>query len=87
MTWDGSQLNTATITSRLGGNLRLRSYVPLKGEGLTPAKGDNPNPLFEVAPVKTPVISSEITPRHPIIRKVYEYDLPTVPGGVYTITR
>lgn len=87
MTWDGSQLNTATITSRLGGNLRLRSYVPLKGEGLTPAKGDNPNPLFEVAPVKTPVISSEITPRHPIIRKVYEYDLPTVAGGVYTITR
>jgi len=87
MTWDGGQLNTATITSRLGGNLRLRSYVPLKGEGLIPAKGDNPNQLFEVAPVKTPLISSEITPRHPMLRQVYEYDLPTTPGNTYTITR
>lgn len=87
MTWDGSQLNTATITSRLGGNLRLRSYVPLKGDGLKPAKGDNPNPLFEVAPVKSPLISSEITPRHPILRQVYEYDLTTTPGSTYTITR
>ncbi|MDE6683780.1 MAG: glycoside hydrolase family 95 protein, partial [Duncaniella sp.] len=87
MKWDGGQLNTATITSRLGGNLRLRSFVPLKGEGLVPAKGENPNPLFEVAPVKDALISSEITPRHPILRQVYEYDLQTVPGGTYTVTR
>lgn len=87
MKWDGGQLNTATITSRLGGNLRLRSFVPLKGDGLVPAKGENPNPLFEVAPVKDALISSEITPRHPILRQVYEYDLQTVPGGTYTVTR
>lgn len=87
MKWDGGQLNTATITSRLGGNLRLRSYVPLKGEGLKEAKGDNPNPLFEVADVKEPLVSGEIIPRHPILRHVYEYDLATTPGGVYTVTR
>ena len=87
MKWDGGQLNTATITSRLGGNLRLRSYVPLKGEGLVPAKGENPNPLFDVAPVKDAIISAEITPRHPILRQVYEYDLMTTPGATYTVTR
>ena len=87
MTWDGGQLNTATITSRLGGNLRLRSYIPLKGEGLIPAQGENPNPLFFVPEVKEAVISPEITVRHPIIRKVYEYDLNTHPGTIYTVTR
>ena len=87
MTWDGGQLNTATITSRLGGNLRLRSYVPLKGEGLVPAQGPNPNPLFFVPEVKDALISPEITPRHPILRQVYEYDLPTLPGVTYTVSR
>ncbi|MCM1521595.1 MAG: glycoside hydrolase N-terminal domain-containing protein [Muribaculaceae bacterium] len=87
MTWDGSQPLTATITSRLGGNLRLRSYVPLKGEGLTEASGENTNPLFSHPEVKTPIISDEITPRHPQVKRVYEYDLSTVPGGVYKISR
>lgn len=87
MTWDGGQLNTATITSTVGGNLRLRSYVPLHGEGLTPASGVNPNPLFYTADVKEPLISDEITPRYPILRQVYEYDLSTTPGATYTITR
>lgn len=87
MDWDGGQLNTATITSRLGGNLRLRSFVPLKGEGLIPATGENPNHLFKKAPIKAPLISSEITPQSPIVPKVYEYDLPTAPGQTYIITR
>ena len=87
MTWDGGQLNTATITSRLGGNLRLRSYIPLKGEGLIPAQGENSNPLFFVPEVKEAIISPEITVRHPIIRKAYEYDLNTHPGTIYTVTR
>ncbi len=87
MDWDGGQLNTATVTSRLGGNLRLRSFVPLKGEGLIPATGENPNHLFKKAPIKAPLISSEITPQSPIVPKVYEYDLPTAPGQTYIITR
>ena len=34
------------IHSRLGGNLRLRSYVHLRGVGLKEAKGKNPNEYY-----------------------------------------
>ncbi|WP_300725017.1 glycoside hydrolase family 95 protein [uncultured Bacteroides sp.] len=87
MEWDGVQLAKATIHSRLGGNLRLRSFVPLKGEGLNPAEGTNPNPLFKQAAIKEPLVSKEITPQYPIIPKVYEYDLMTKPGKDYVVTR
>lgn len=87
MDWDGAQLSAAKIHSRLGGNLRLRSYVPLKGEGLKPASGKNPNPLFVQAKIKEPLVSEEINPQYPIIPKVYEYDLATEAGKDYEITR
>ena len=77
MDWNGVQLDTAKIHSRIGGNLRLRSYVPLKGEGLKPASGTNPNPLFRQAAIKEPLVSKEINPQYPVIPRVYEYDLAT----------
>lgn len=87
MDWNGVQLNTAKIHSRIGGNLRLRSYVPLKGEGLKPASGTNPNPLFRQAAIKDPLVSKEINPQYPVIPRVYEYDLATEAGKDYVVTR
>ncbi|MDD4638065.1 MAG: glycoside hydrolase family 95 protein, partial [Bacteroidales bacterium] len=87
MEWDGAQLKEAKILSKLGGNLRIRSYVPLKGEGLTPAKGDNPNPLFETAAIKKPLVSDKINPQQPLLYKVYEYDIQTTPGKTYRLNR
>lgn len=87
MDWNGVQLNTAKIYSRIGGNLRLRSYVPLKGEGLKPASGTNPNPLFRQATIKDPLVSKEINPQYPVIPRVYEYDLATEAGKDYVVTR
>lgn len=87
MDWNGVQLNTAKIHSRIGGNLRLRSYVPLKGEGLKPALGTNPNPLFRQATIKDPLVSKEINPQYPVIPRVYEYDLATEAGKDYVVTR
>lgn len=87
MDWNGVQLNTAKIHSRIGGNLRLRSYVPLKGEGLKPASGTNPNPLFRQATIKDPLVSKEINPQYPVIPRVYEYDLATGAGKDYVVTR
>ena len=55
MNWNGVQLDKAKIHSRLGGNLRLRSYVPLRGVGLKEAKGKNPNEYYMQAEIKEPL--------------------------------
>ena len=85
--WEGQQLSTATITSRLGGILRLRSYVPLKGEGLRPAEGDVDNEFYTVPEIRTPLVSEKIKPQQPMLYKVYEYDIETVEGQTYTFVR
>lgn len=84
--WNGQQISKVTISSQLGGNLRIRSYVPLKGEGLTPAKGYNKNPFYELPYVKQPMISSKIKVQQPILYKTYEYDIMTTAGQQYTFT-
>ncbi len=89
MDWAGAQLKEARIHSRIGGTLRIRSYVPLKGEGLKPASGPCPNP-FNATPstLSAPLVSAELEyPEYPLLNKVYEYDIETVPGGDYTFTR
>lgn len=83
MTWADNKLKTATIKSTIGGNLRIRTYAPIKG--YKPAKGENPNPLFVITPTPTAKISEKITPKQPELKKVYEYDIPTVAGKVYNI--
>lgn len=60
MDWDGGELTTATVISRIGGNLRIRSYVPLEGVGLKEAKGDNPNPLMKRGNIKEPLVACRI---------------------------
>jgi alpha-L-fucosidase 2 len=87
MEWDNGELLTTSITSKLGGNMRLRSYVPLEGAGLTQAKGINPNTLYPVANIKEPLISKEIKPQYPLLYKVFEYDVNTHPGKTYGFTR
>lgn len=87
MEWDGVQLEKATIHSRNGGNLRLRSYVPLKGEGLQIAKGENKNLIYQTASIKEPLVSKSINPQLPMLYKVYEYDVMTEAGKSYKFER
>lgn len=87
MEWDGVQLSKATIYARLGGNLRLRSYVPLKGDGLREAKGENTNFAFRRAQIKEPLVAKELNPQYPLLYKVYEYDIMTEPGKTYSFER
>ena len=83
-TWNGAKLSTAVVRSTIGGKLRLRSYVPLKGKGLTKAEGDCPNPLFAPAAVSNPLRSKELKDFKQLsLRKVYEYDIETVAGQTY----
>mgnify|MGYP002623832929 CR=1 FL=1 len=84
--WADGQLTRAIIESTIGGTIRLRSYQELKGLGLREANGDCPNPLLAPAEVKEPLLSPELSVApHPMLRKVYEYDLETVSGGKYEI--
>lgn len=84
MKWHGGKLAMATVRSDIGGTLRLRSYVPLKGKGLRPAKGACPNDLLRSAEIQQPIVSPESkTDIEAHVPKVYEYDIDTKPGRVY----
>ena len=87
MVWDGGELTTATVTSRIGGNLRIRSYVPLESTGLKEAKGDNPNPLMKRGAIKEPLVAAGLRAQYPLLYKIYEYDIQTQPGEKYTLHR
>lgn len=87
MDWDGGELTTATVISRIGGNLRIRSYVPLEGVGLKEAKGDNPNPLMKRGNIKEPLVAAGLRAQYPLLYKIYEYDIQTQPGEKYTLHR
>ena len=86
--WQDGALQTATIRSSIGGTLRVRSYVPLKGQGLKPATGDCPNPLLAPAQIREPLHSPALKDFTLLpLRKIYEYDINTVAGGAYDLTK
>lgn len=82
--WASGRLQKVRLRSTLGGVIRLRSYVPLKG--LQEAQGDCPNDLLTPADVKKPLKSPKLDVQTvPTLRKIYEYDLPTKAGKTYNI--
>ncbi len=85
--WENGELSSATITSRLGGNLRIRSHVPVKGKGVKPAKGENPNPFYKTPGIAQPIISQEVRIAPVTLRKIYEYDIRTRRGEIIVISR
>lgn len=86
MKWSKGELTEAAIFSRIGGKLRLRSYVPLKGDGLFAATGECDNELLKPAVIREPLKSAELTEFKQVpIKKVYEYDVMTKPGKIYKV--
>jgi alpha-L-fucosidase 2 len=83
--WNNGEIASAEIKSSLGGNCRLRSYVPLKGKGLKEASGQNPNKFYETPDTSKPLIHSEISASSLTQKKVYEYDIPTRRGDIIEI--
>ena len=86
MKWQNKQLVSAKIHSSLGGTLRIRSYVPLKGKGLRKAEGTCANPLLQAAVIKQPMEQHRVdegVKAH--IPQVFEYDLDTEAGKSYQI--
>ena len=87
MSWRGGQLSEASIKSNIGGRLRIRSYVPLMGDGLCEAEGECGNPLLRNVKVKTVEVSPETMVRYPTVLRTYEYDIDALPGKVYKVKR
>jgi len=83
--WSAGKLTEAKIISRLGGNLRVSSAVPLAradGTDLKIAAGENPNPFFAATPVKPEVVSHfiETQAADEVSAKEFVYDIPTKAG-------
>ena len=87
MSWNNGKINKAVVKSTIGGNLRIRSAVPLTCKGLKTAKGENQNPLFTVpAAMKQQINNPEAIESMPKLQKTYLYDLHTEKGNTYTLT-
>lgn len=82
--WKNGKIQSVSIRSTAGGNLRLRSYSKLKGNGLIKAAGENSNPIFKYQPVAAPLISDQAALKGIQIKEVSEYDSPTEKGKLYT---
>lgn len=85
--WLNGEINKIVVHSKLGGNCRIRSFVPLKGEGLTVADGENVNPFYKFAPVKSPIVNHTGTVEKANLKAIYEYDMATSKGDIITIYR
>ena len=86
ITWKNGKVKLIKVTSKLGGNCRLRVFDEIKTDStfkFTKAKGQNPNPLFAVAEIKHPLISEKANLTQVQVRKVYEYDFFTRIGKTY----
>lgn len=87
MKWKAGKLESVTIKSRLGGNLRLRTEVPLclsDGTDLKVAQGNNSNPLMQ--PYQSPKVEikdrTKLTPL--TLPSTLLYDVATEEGKSYT---
>lgn len=84
MNWQDGRLCSVTIKSTIGGNLRLRTPVPM--EGLAEASGDNTNPLMHPYEIAKPVIKDISKIPSPTLAETWLYDIPTQPGQTITLT-
>lgn len=85
MTWNEGKIVSVTIRSIIGGNLRLRSVTPLRGDtALAAATGTNKNPLFVTPTILTPIIKDVSKLASVSLPSYYEYDIPTEAGASYT---
>ena len=88
MDWANGKITRLKITSRIGGNCRLRVNNALKPSGsfkLEAAKGANSNPLFQTADIKEPVIVDQSQLKGYPVNSGLLYDLQTQTGMTYTL--
>ncbi len=85
ISWKNGEVDKVIIKSHIGGNCRLRSLTPLKGNGLKKAKGENPNTLYAVPSVPSPLVKDATKLTELSMKNTYLYDLNTKAGKEYVI--
>lgn len=88
MEWKNGKLEKLVIQSKLGGNLRLRlpnEMVSNAGNELSPAKGDNENPFYQIEEITAPIISEKSTIQPLNLQETVQYDIPTKKWETYTL--
>ncbi|MEZ5069547.1 MAG: glycoside hydrolase family 95 protein [Bacteroidales bacterium] len=86
LSWSNGRLREATITATLDGLCRIRSHVPLVGEGIRDASGENPNPFYRVPDVKAPLIHTKDPLTLALVKPVYAYDVELRKGESIRLT-
>lgn len=87
LAWAGGKLTRATVRSKLGGNLRLRTNEPVSAVGAVAAGGANPNPFFHFVDAGKPVIASQSAALPPLpVHPSVTVDVATKVGGTIVIT-
>lgn len=84
MKWNAGKLIEVSVTSKNGGNLRLRTHTVLSGKGLKKAEGTLQNVLLEPIHAYKPRISEQATLKGLNLKEKFEYDIPTQAGKTYT---
>ncbi|NLB03511.1 MAG: glycoside hydrolase family 95 protein, partial [Bacteroidales bacterium] len=80
LSWKEGRADKILIKSTLGGNCRIRSYVPLTAKGLKEAEGLNANPFYQLPGIKAPLMNNQESVELPELKPIYEYDV-LIPKG------
>ena len=88
LAWRAGRLTHATIRSRLGGNCRVVTSVPvvISGAEASPAAaGANPNPFYRPVAAGPPLASPETKLPELKLPRLHAVDFATRAGGSYEI--
>lgn len=86
MKWKNGRVVSLTIRSTLGGTLRIRSAVRLKGKGLKLAKGHSQNPLMQTYEIPAPIVKDASKLSIGKTAPSYLYDISTKAGELYPLS-
>lgn len=90
LTWKEGKVESVTVKSTLGGNLRLRSNSVLRmadGSPLSTADGVNTNALTQPYGMPDPIVADMSKIPATNLPKTYLYDIPTEAGQEVTLSR
>lgn len=85
--WENGKIKEFTIHSLLGGNCRIRTREDIEPENqiiISQAENKNPNPFFDITPIKNPIISADASINLSELPHTFLYDFNTEAGESYT---